>query len=273
MVESGPSPYRWIGTNRSDVLRDCGGLLAELDTVIDGIFRRAAAKALLEWGWDESQYLDDLAQSMWVWYLESPGTQRQFANLLAEGQIPLVRNLANHAAVQILVDESIENDLSNNKIVYSTESVKDALKGRSTNKYLHDLIPLALQLVQQRDDELEDRGSYRGYAEAIRSRYTDGLVPKGSDADRLTKAHKTVAVEVNNLNLSFDGGTLGSCHRIPAEQRKRKGQYGDPTGDVAMALIEHGDNIIPVVDRTGEVTAITTYRREFYGDELIRRPV
>ncbi|SHS88873.1 Uncharacterised protein [Mycobacteroides abscessus subsp. abscessus] len=264
MVESGPSPYRWIGTNRSDVLRDCGGLLAELDTVIDGIFRRAAAKALLEWGWDESQYLDDLTQSMWVWYLERPSVQTQFAQLIEDDQTPLVRKLANSAAEQLLSEERYELDLFEQKALYSSDSVREALRGESTNKYLMDALPIALESVCDHNQE---------HGEALRSRYVDGFVPVEPQKSVLKRAVKSLTEEVNAMYIADDVKGIGSKDVMFPEQRKRKGQHGDPTGDVAMALIEHGDNIIPVVDRTGGVTAITTYRREFYGDEPIRRPV
>lgn len=240
--------------------------MAELDTVIDGIFRRAAAKALLEWGWDESQYLDDLAQSMWVWYLERPSVQTQFAQLIEDDQTPLVRNLANKAAEQLLSEERYELNLFENKTIYSSDSVREALRGESTNKYLIDALPIALKAVDTHNE---------GHGEALRSRYVDGVVPARDSPAKyvLIRAVKSLTEEVNAMYIADDVKGIGSKDAMFPEQRKRKGQHGDPTGDVAMALIDHGDNIIPVVDRTGEVTAITTYRREFYGDELIRRPV
>lgn len=240
--------------------------MAELDTVIDGIFRRAAAKALLEWGWDESQYLDDLAQSMWVWYLERPSVQTQFAQLIEDDQTPLVRNLANKAAEQLLSEERYELNLFKDKSLYSSDSVREALRGESTNKYLMGALPIAIESVGRK---------WPDHAEAIRVRYDDGVVPTRDSPAKyvLIRAVKSLTEEVNAMYIADDVKGIGSKDVMFPEQRKRKGQHGDPTGDVAMALIDHGDNIIPVVDRTGEVTAITTYRREFYGDELIRRPV
>lgn len=240
--------------------------MAELDTVIDGIFRRAAAKALLEWGWDESQYLDDLTQSLWVWYLERPSVQTQFAQLIEDDQTPLVRNLANKAAEQLLSEERYELNLFEDKSLYSSDSVREALRGESTNKYLIGALPVALKSVDEHNPL---------YAEAIRERYDDDVnYPPGSAGQkRLVRAVKSLTEEVNAMYIADDVKGIGSKDVMFPEQRKRKGQHGDPTGDVAMALIDHGDNIIPVVDKTGEVTSITTYRREFYGDEPIRRPV
>lgn len=239
--------------------------MAELDTVIDGIFRRAAAKALLEWGWDESQYLDDLAQSMWVWYLERPSVQTQFAQLIEDDQTPLVRNLANKAAEQLLSEERYELNLFEQKALYSSNAVREALRGESTNKYLVDALPIAMGSVDRK---------WPDHAEAIRVRYEDNTVhSEPAKKMVLSRAVKSLTEEVNAMYIADDVKGIGSKAVMFPEQRKRKGQHGDPTGDVAMVLIDHGDNIIPVVDRTGEVTAITTYRREFYGDELIRRPV
>ncbi|WP_457214041.1 hypothetical protein [Mycobacteroides abscessus] len=239
--------------------------MAELDTVIDSIFRRAVSRACAEWGWDEYEHLDDLSQSLWVWYLESPSIQRNFAQLIEDGQTALVRDWTFNHLEQMLSEERHESNLFENKTIYSSDSVREALRGESTNKYLMDALPIALKAVDAHNE---------AHGEAIRVRYLDKIVhAEPAKKMVLSRAVKSLTEEVNAMYIADDVNGIGSKDVMFPEQRKRKGQHGDPTGDVAMALIEHGDNIIPVVDRTGEVTAITTYRREFYGDELIRRPV
>ena len=240
--------------------------MAELDTVIDGVFRRAVSRGCAEWGWDESDHLDDLSQSLWVWYLESPSIQRNFTQLIEDGQTALVRDWTFNHLEQMLSEERHESNLFENKTIYSSDSVREALRGESTNKYLVAALPLALEAVDRR---------WPDHSEAIRSRYDDGVVPARDSPAKyvLIRAVKSLTEEVNAMYIADDVKDIGSKDVMFPEQRKRKGQHGDPTGDVAMALIEHGDNIIPVVDKTGEVTSITTYRREFYGDEPIRRPV
>lgn len=243
------------------------------DNPLDKIFRRAVSRSCAEWGWDESQYADDLVQDLWVWFLESPRVQTQFADLMGSGETALVRELCFKAAGQLMSKEAISSDVFQGRVLYSIDSVKDALKSRSTNKHLLDLIPLGLQLLHNQDDESEDRGNYRGYAEAIRLRYVDRVIPVGNEADRLTKAHRALTIEVNNLNLTFAEGTVGSVNVVFADLRKQKGKHGDPTGDTALALIAYGDdpiefvdddqNPISLVDETGIPQATTTYRQEF----------
>ncbi|WP_443898886.1 hypothetical protein [Mycobacteroides abscessus] len=269
MVESGPSPYRWIGTNRSDVLRDCGGLLAVYDPLLNGIFRRAVAKSLLEWGWDEATYIDDFTQSMWEWYLENPSVQTKFTDLGSEGLVPAMRVLANQRAEQLLSKERYKMNLFEQKSLYSSDVVRKALRNHSTNKYLKGALPAAL-------DALGERKQGARYVEAIRSRYVDGVVPKAHSEEMvLSRAVQGLTEEINAAYISSDVTGAGSSNAMYPEKRKRKGQHGDPTADLAIGLMEHGDDLQMILQSTTDrtVVAITTYRREFYGDEPVRRPV
>lgn len=197
---------------------------------MDKTFRKAAAKALVEWGREEG--LEDLVQAIWVWYLERPGTQDKFA----QADEFLVRNLAYRAALQILSGEAVTDDVFTGRSLYSVDSVKDALKGETTNRHLPELVELALEAVQQRDADREDEGKPRDYAEAIRSRYIDGIVPAGPDADRLFRALTAVTEEVNVLYLTSDAR---GRHAMFPDLRKANGGHSDPTGEIACTLIDY----------------------------------
>lgn len=244
--------------------------MAVYDPLLNGVFRRAVAKSLLEWGWDETTYLDDFTQSMWEWYLERPSVQNQFNELFGSDQIPMARAIANKAAEQLLSKERYKLNLFEQKSLYSSDVVRKALRNQSTNKYLKGALPAAL-------DALGERKQGARYVEALRSRYVDGVVPKvnSSDAKVLSRAVQGLTEEINAAYISSDVTGAGSSNAMYPEKRKRKGQHGDPTADLAIGLMEHGDDLQMILQSTTDrtVVAITTYRREFYGDEPVRRPV
>lgn len=243
--------------------------MAVYDPLLNGIFRRAVAKSLLEWGWDEATYLDDFTQSMWEWYLERPSVQSQFNELLGSDQVPMARTISNKAAEQLLSKERYKLNVFEQKSLYSSDVVRKALRNQSTNKYLKGALPAALAALGERK-----KGAR--YVEAIRSRYVDGVVPQGSrDKMVLSRAVQGLTEEINAAYISSDVTGAGSSNATYPEQRRRKGQHGDPTADLAIGLIEHGDDLQMILQSTTDrtVVAITTYRREFYGDEPVRRPV
>lgn len=200
---------------------------------MDDIFRKAAKSALFSWKQTE-EGLDDLVNDIWVWYLESPATQKK----LQGSDDFLARRLVYKAALQILTKGALSSDMFDGKNLYSSDSVKDALLGRSKNRYLVDILPKALEALEKQNE---------GYAEAIRSRYTDGVKPKGSASDKLLHAHKSLTEHVNIITITAgvdaEGNVTegpGSRHAIFPETRRSQGAgHSDPTGDIAIMLIEH----------------------------------
>lgn len=202
---------------------------------MDKIITKGAKSALFSWKQSEDG-LEDLVNDLWVWYLERPGTQKK----LQESDEFLARKLVYKAALQILARNSLSDDMFNGKSLYSSDNIKDALLGRSKNRYLVDILPKAME-------ELEDQNE--GHAEAIRSRYTDGLVPSKLDgaAMLLSRAVKSLTEHVNIITITAgvdsDGNVKqgpGSRHSVFPETRRAKGAgHSDPTGDIAIMLIEH----------------------------------
>ncbi|QGH78745.1 RNA polymerase sigma factor [Mycobacterium phage Miko] len=242
------------------------------------IFRRAARDALFAWKQDESG-LEDLVNDIWVWYLESPETQRKLQAIEPHEAQKSVKN----RALQILSGQMLNSNLFNGRNLYSAESVKDALKGRSTNRYLVDILPVALK-------ELEEQNAK--YAEALRKRYVDGIIPRGAASDELLHAHRSITEHVNVIAITAGvdaEGNLtegpGSRHSVFPETRTSKGgDHSDPTADMALGLIYHGDDPIvlcavevaptkkfgmvpqPVRDHNGDDVdsdQTTTLRKEF----------
>ena len=131
---------------------------------IAALLRKSAKSALFSWKQDEDG-VEDLINDLWVWYLESPATQRK----LQESDEPLARSLAYKAALQILAKNALSNDKFSGRNIYSSDSVRAALRGQSKNRYLVDILPRALKSLDAQNS---------GYAEALRSRYIDGTVPE-----------------------------------------------------------------------------------------------
>lgn len=240
---------------------------------LDKLFQRAARSALVAWKGDYSGD-EDLSHSLWVWYLESPSVQKK----LNQADPALAQTLVREHALKILKEESVSYDLFSGRNLYSAESVKDALKGVSTNKYLMDILSIALEGLEAKNE---------GYAEALRSRYEDGIRPKGAASDELLHAHRAITEQVNIIAITAgiktddEGKVLdkegpGSRNAVFPETRKAKGNgHSDPTADMAISLIEGGDIPIPLnaigpdglplkIGRTwvdGDQT--TTLRKEF----------
>ena len=198
----------------------------------DVMFRKSAKAALAEWysdKWDlQKDLLDELVQDLWVWYLESPATQKK----LQDSDEFLARRLIYKAALQTLAGRSLNEDVFDGRVLYSADAVRSALGGSSTNKYLREILPFALDNVERRNED---------QAEAIRSRYTDGVVPAkaGGAAMVLSRAVKSVTEEVNVIYLTSNENGAGSSSAVFPESRKRKGEHGDPTGNTAVMLDEN----------------------------------
>ncbi|AHG24275.1 sigma-K factor [Mycobacterium phage Benvolio] len=199
----------------------------------DDIIRRGARKALFAWKQDDSE-LDDLTNDLWVWYLERPGTQRKMAKLTANEAVETVKL----AALQMLSGKQLASNEFNGRNLYSSEAVKEALSGTSTNRYLVDILPLAMKALDNQNES---------YAEAIRSRYDDGISPQDkSGQNALVRAHKALTDHVNVIAITAgvdaDGNVTegpGSRHAVFPETRPTSGGHSDPTADIAILLIEH----------------------------------
>ncbi|AOT24972.1 hypothetical protein PBI_KALPINE_52 [Mycobacterium phage Kalpine] len=201
---------------------------------MEAIFRKSAKAALFAWK-QSDEGIDDLVNDLWVWYLERPGTQKK----LQEADEFLARRLVYKAALQFLAGQSLDGDMFNGKTLYSSDNVKDALLGVSTNRYLVDILPRALEALAN----LNER-----QAESIRIRYDDGEVPpRGSAAEAMLKrAVKALTEHVNVIAITAgvdaDGNVTegpGSRHSVFPETRPTSGGHSDPTADIAILLIEH----------------------------------
>ncbi|AMS01043.1 putative transcription factor [Mycobacterium phage ArcherNM] len=242
-------------------------------TNLDKLFKQATMKALV--GWETDMSAEEVIQELWVWYLERPKVQKNLNELHWGEAVLYVRSHVH----KILTGEAKARDLFEGRSPYSSENVKDALKGRSNNRYLIDILPLAMAALDEKN---------AGYAEALRSRYEDGIIPKGAASDELLHAHKSITEHVNIIAITAgvtkdaDGNVVvadgpGSAAAIFPDTRKSKGaDHSDPTADVAIALLEKGDEPLVLCARTADGRPIpdgegdyldsdrfTTYRKEF----------
>ena len=202
------------------------------------MFTRAAKSALVAWrgNYDEAP---DLVNDLWVWYLERPSVQKK----IETSDDALIHTLVRKAALQILVKRSLDDDTASGRSPYSSENIKDALSGVSKNRYLLDILPMAM-------DALDKQNARQ--AESIRSRYTDDVVPTENAAQQVLKrAVKSLTEHVNviaitaGLTRDADGVLRdrqgpGSKAAVFPETRKAQGDgHSDPTANMAIALIEH----------------------------------
>lgn len=214
--------------------------LTHNNTELTDTFRKAAKLALYSWQGNE-EGLTDLVQDLWLWYLERPGTQRKMEGLTKHE----AAKTAMLHAYQILSENQMSSNQFRGKNLYSSDSVKDALLGLSTNRYLLEILPRAMESLDSRNAD---------HAEAIRSRYTDGVVPPQGSHYVLVRAVKSLTEHVNVIAIT-DGltpapdGTLVPSSTSPGigrrnetfpEHRKRRGgPPSDPTGNTAIMLIEN----------------------------------
>lgn len=200
------------------------------------LFRKSAKVALGEWysgQWMvQEQELDNLTNDLWVWYLESPSVKDKLDN----SDPALARSLVVRQALKRLARNSLDADKFQGKVLFSVDAVKDALKGRSTNKFLKAILPIAMEAVQHKDDYTPGRE----YAEALRSRYMDQQIPKTKhEENKLVYAHTAITDEVNINYLTVDVEGIGSANVMFPGLRKRNGEHGDPTGNTALLLMDN----------------------------------
>lgn len=202
---------------------------------MDEIFRKAAKSALFAWKHDDSG-LDDLVNDLWVWYLERPSVQKK----LESCDKILAIDLARTHSLKILSGQALQSDKFNGRNLYSSDSVKEALLGKFSNRYLADMLPSALRALEEQNS---------GYAEAIKLRYEDCVIPKRQSKEQvyLSRAVKSLTEHVNVIattaGVDADGNVSegpGSRHAVFPETRKPQGWgHSDPTGNTAILLIEH----------------------------------
>lgn len=199
---------------------------------IQKIFEDAARAACVDWG--RPDLSNDLINDLWVWHLETPSVQKRMDN----DDERLAKTLARKHAIKLLVRDALDGDIASGKALYSSQSIKDHLAGKSTNHYLATVIVFALENLSS------------AYAEAIRSRYTDGVVPaQGADAARLSRAIRSLTEQVNVIVITAglaggkDAATAadegpGTRGRVFPGSRRPSGVHSDPTASMALALID-----------------------------------
>ena len=215
---------------------------------LERIFSRAARYGISEWNRPFSEQ-EDLKQKLWEWYLKRPSTQEKLQAL----ETHQVTNMVKRIAVQLLVESQTANDKWDGKNHYEVENVKDALKGKDSNRYLAEILPAAFKALADQSPE---------YADAIRSRYFEGRVPDGKSAqNRLVRAHVALTSHVNHAAITAElerdsSGRLivkdgpGSrrimqknrpryTHEEHPELIKGKGDHSDPTANIAIMLMEN----------------------------------
>ena len=189
--------------------------------------RRAAKSALILWHsgqWTRQlELVDDLSQELLLWYAETPSTQEKMATL-SEPEIMVTFRI--HAR-QLLSKNTHDNNVFSGGNLYSGSAVRSALRGESTNKYLYQVIPIAMDRI------------INSQKSALHSRYELGIVPKENDERNLLKrAVRSLTDEINVLYLTTNQGTLGSKSVIFPESVKAKGgDHSDSTGNTALMLM------------------------------------
>lgn len=191
-----------------------------------------AAKASLSM-WCNGQFsrqrgmYDDLLQDLLEWYLSRPATRLKMESLVdAEVFVTFKRH-----AQQALSEQQLEDNIQKDKVMFSTDSIKRYLKGKSTNKYLIEVVPIALDMINEK------------HKESLLSRYVDGKIPaQGKDAEFLSNSHKTLTAMVNLIQLTTESKTIGSRNVVFPDTIKPSGSHGDPTASIALTLIgQHPD--------------------------------
>jgi hypothetical protein len=130
-------------------------------------------------------------------------------------------------AQQTLSGQQLQDNIQKDKVMFSTDSIKRYFKGQSTNKYLIDVVPLALDMINEK------------HKEALLSRYVDGKIPaQGKDAEFLSNSHKTLTAQVNLMQLTTDAKSIGSRSVVFPDTVKPSGAHGDPTAGIALTLME-----------------------------------
>ena len=213
-----------------------------MDELVNNALAKGAKAALFEWkqgGIPDANEIEDLEHDMWLWLLDRPSTRQSMEK---HGQA-VATNMVKIAARQVLVEQALASDLFQGKNLYSSDAVKDALTGASSNRYLLELLPRAMTSLSRQNED---------YAETIKSRYEDGIVPpRGSAQVTLSRAVKSLTDQVNIMVIRSDADALSKSEgaaglsAVMPEGRSAKGAgHSDPTGEMAIKLAEKGDETI-----------------------------
>lgn len=211
------------------------------DTRIEKIFDKAARYALSEWTQDFSG-LNDLVQDLWIWYMERPSAREKLAEVRDFEAV----NLVKRHAIKILSEHSAADNKWYGYNHYDEVNVRHALEGKGSNPYLAEILPEAFKQLESANDS---------YAESIRSRYEDGVVPvsRSKDQVKLSRAVKSLTEKVNTIAITAaaslkasDGpGSKKEVFPVPlrdgedAESRRRRGEHSDPTATIAIMLLDN----------------------------------
>jgi len=195
--------------------------------------KRAAKSALTLWC--NGQYsrqrglYDDLLQDLFEWYLETPSTRTKMENLV-DAEIFVTFKMR---AQQILSRQQLENNVHQDKVMYSVDSVKRYMKGESTNQYLIAAMPYALDRINEK------------HKDAVLSRYVDGKVPpQGREAEFLSHSLQTLTAMINLMQITTSEDVIGSRGTLFPEAIKPQGVHGDPTGNIALMLMEQEPDFV-----------------------------
>jgi hypothetical protein len=172
---------------------------------------------------------DDLLQDLLEWYLETPSTRQKMGDLVdAEVFVTFKRR-----AQQLLSKQQLDDNIQKNKVLYSTDAVKRYLKGESTNRYLLDAVPIALDMINP------------DHKEALLSRYVDGKVPaQGAETQVMGRAHRALTAMVNLMQLTSNEDTIGSRSVVFPDTVKPAGSHGDPTANIAIMLLDQHPDFV-----------------------------
>lgn len=194
---------------------------------INKIFVRATRKALV--GWETDLDSTEIINELWAWYLESPYVKRKFEEL---SEAELVK-FSRRQVINTLSAQAKSKDLFEGRGIYSSDSVREALSGGSSNNYLNSILPNAMSALDKQN---------HGYAEAIRVRYDDGAIPEkaGGEAMKLARAVKSLTQHVNIIALTAGVGEGPKLRKpIDPEFRRSNGGHSDPTAAIALMLMDN----------------------------------
>lgn len=193
------------------------------------LFRTAAKNAA--GSWTSALEPEDVEQELWTWYLAGKGTPQMLGKL---SFIDAVKYATSHAH-KILSADVKASYIASGAALYSSDAVKATLKGESAHEDLQRILPIAMKSLERR---------HIGYAEAIRSRYQDGLIPDENRYKQLLKhAHIALTEEVNKVNrtelAAYDKHEARLQRQIDPDRRGKSGGVSNPTADIALLLIDH----------------------------------
>lgn len=188
---------------------------------------RAAKSALVQWysgQWvRQAEEVDDLTNELIEWYMTRAETRRKMESL-SEPEIMVTFRL--HAR-ELLSKATLEGNIFEGKVLYSSEAVKDALNDESTNVYLRTILPLAIKRLHKR------------YQQALHKRFTDGeYADNKKEEDAQRRAIASLTREINVLYITQEVKGIGSSSVVFPESIHAKGEYNDPTAGTALALLD-----------------------------------